>query len=195
GGCEVPGGGNDGTVGVLDGPSWEMGGAEAQLPVRSRAPGVAGDVVLWTSSSDDILVAADAAPVGIHETGAGHGFVPRGERRFGAREAALLYVAICPSASQGAASPLAADVKRPLFAGDTAVASLPAVRLWDAGSGDPGPRNACEGIFAKIPPGQFKAGRYTYEIELTGAAAEPIVRRAGFAVEAAATLKDAGSPA
>jgi len=200
-GCEVPAGSHDLTVAVLDGPSWEIGGAETPLPVKARAAGIAGDVVLWTSSSEDLLVATDATGVGIHDTGSGHGFVPRGERRFSARETALLYAVVCPapagtrppaSTAENADAPV--EVTRSVSLGDKIVASFPAITLGASGAQGAPASGACEGIFASIPPGHLRPGRYTYEVKVTGVAAEPILRRAGFAVEEGSKAIEAPEP-
>jgi VWFA-related protein len=210
-GCEVPPGNHDLTVAVLDGPSWEIGGAETPLPVKARAPGIAGDVVLWTSSSDDLLVAADATAVGIHDTGSGHGFVPKGERRFSARETALLYAIVCPpqagtktapppGAGAAPAGPAASEsaphvkVTRSVYLGEKVVASFPEIELGGSANATTVERGGCEGIFASIPPGRLRPGRYTYEVSVLGIAAEPIVRRAGFAVDAGTAAVEAPEP-
>jgi hypothetical protein len=188
-GCTLPPGSYILTVAVLDSGSWEIGGAERNVPVRERSAGIPGDVILWTSSAGDILAAADAAAVGIRDTGSGHGFVPRSERRFGPRETGLLYSVVCPPPGGTPSGETAIEVKRSIFVEDKEVASFPSVRLGlqagegagtAASSSRPG---ACEGIFAPIPPGRLGLGGYQYEIQVTGIGAEPIVRRAGFAVE------------
>lgn len=234
-GCELPPGIHDLTVAVLDGPSWELGGAEVSLPVKARSPGIAGDVLLWTSSGSDLLVAADAAAVGIHDAGSGHGFVPRSERRFSARETALLYAVVCPpapgsdgsssgssvapaagggsAASGGNVAPPPGDgrrgngssveVTRTVYAGESEVAAFPLVSLGASssggkagsggaagGGGKASSGRACEGIFASIPPGRLTPGRYTYEVKVTGITPDPIIRRAGFAVDAGSKAEE-----
>ena len=203
-GCELPAGSHVLDAAVLDSASQEIGAVETDLPVKDRAPGVAGDVILWTSSSGDVLVAADAAGVGIRDTGSGHGFVPRGERRFGAREAVLLYVIVCPPPAEGQQPGATIEVKRSIFAGDQEVASFQTVQIGSSAVPQPGnatasvgaegpssggaaPGSACEGIFAPIPPGRLGPGGYTYQVMITGLGPEPVVHRAGFAVEGTAS--------
>lgn len=206
-GVELPAGAHTLSVAVLDAASWELGAAEAEVPVREAGPGIAGDVILWTSSGGDRLFAADAAGVGIHDEGSGHGFVPRRERRFGAREAGLLYVVVCPPAGGRGGSSEPVTVQRSILAGEQEVATFGAVRLGGGGAvpaggatalaaaGGPSGRSAepegagagpdCEGIFSPIPPGRLGPGGYVYQVQVTGIGPEPIVHRAGFAVDAA----------
>ncbi|HZE88564.1 MAG TPA: VWA domain-containing protein [Verrucomicrobiae bacterium] len=181
-GCVLQPGSYDLTVAAMDGASWEIGGAETPLPVKAKAPGVVGDVLLWTSTIGDYLVAADAVSVGIQDSGSGHGFVPRNERRFDAREAALIYAIVCPPAAAGATAPGTGrlDVARTVISGESVVAAFPPLQM---GAPDL-PAKECEGSFATIPPGRLQPGLYTFQVKVTGAGADPILRRANFAVDA-----------
>lgn len=179
-GCELAPGDYLASAAAMDAASWTIGAHETSLTVRPRKPGILGDVVLWTSSGEDLLVAADAADVGIHEEGSGHGFVPRAERRFGLREAGILYVIVCPPDS-GAGS---VEVQRSLFAGDLEVATFPPVSLGapPQGNAPARPSGSCEGLFAPIPPGKLGGGGYVLEVRVNGIGPEPVVHRAGFAL-------------
>ncbi|MBI3447757.1 MAG: VWA domain-containing protein [Acidobacteria bacterium] len=183
-GCVLQPGSYDLTVAVLDGASWEIGGAETPLPVKAKAPGVVGDVLLWTSTIGDYLVAADAVSVGIQDSGSGHGFVPKSERRFDAREAALIYAIVCPPPAAGSTDPAAGrlDVSRSIISGDSVVAAFPPLQMGSPAQ----PAKDCEGSFATIPPGRLQPGLYTFQVKVTGAGGDPILRRANFAVDAGA---------
>lgn len=204
-GTELPPGSHILSVAVLDSGSWEIGASETTVPVKERSAGIMGDVILWTSSAGDILEASDAASVGIRDTGSGHGFVPRSERRFGPRESGLLYVIVCPDPNGPDPGGKPIEVRRSILAEETEVASFPVVTLGETaaarspgkasageaaqtkagGKGPAAPADApaCEGIFAPIPPGRLGLGGYFYQVEVTGAGREPSTRRAGFAVE------------
>jgi VWFA-related protein len=190
-GCDLPPGRHEFSVGVLDSGTWSLGAADVSVPVSRREPGILGDVVLWTSSGGDILEATDAASVGIHAEGSGHGFVPRSERRFGQREAGVLYVIVCPPESGVAEGKGDIEVRRTLFAGETEVAAFAPVKLsrqivppdrGEAGESRPLEKGACEGLFAPIPPGQLGPGGYIFEVQVDGISAQPVIHRAGFAL-------------
>jgi VWFA-related protein len=176
-GCELPPGNHELSVAVLDSGTWDLGAASMSLPVRERPTGIAGDVVLWTSSGRDILVVSDAAGIGIHDTGSGHGFVPRSERRFGLRESGLLYVVVCPPMKGGQSDGERIEVRRKLFSGDTQVASYRDVILESGGR-----RSMCEGIFAPVPAGRLGPGGYIFAVQVEGIGEESITHRAGVAV-------------
>jgi len=179
-GCELEPGEYTVSAAALDAASWTLGAKETSFTVKPRAPGILGDVVLWTSSGEDILVAADAADVGIHEEGSGHGFVPRAERRFGLREAGILYVIVCPPES----GTVDVEVQRSVFAGEQEVAAFPAVNLGESPDGSGGSRKtgSCDGLFAPIPPGRLGSGGYMLEVRVNGIGSGPIVHKAGFAL-------------
>ncbi|HXI02067.1 MAG TPA: VWA domain-containing protein [Candidatus Saccharimonadales bacterium] len=196
-GCNLPPGEHDLTVAVLDSGTWMLGSAELAVPVQERSAGVAGDVVLWTPSGKDLLVASDAASIGIHSTGSEHGFVPRAKRLFGRKESSMLYVVVCrpEEASGPEAGGEAIRVRRRLFSGDTEVATYGEVNLASRGGADAGvgeqasssKRSLCEGLFSPIPAGKLGPGGYQFEIEVDGVGESPIVRRAGIAVAEAAS--------
>jgi len=81
-------------------------------------------------------------------------------------------------------------VRRSLFAGDLEVASFPPVKI---GAGSQGPlsaeipftKGACAGLFAPIPPGRLGPGGYILHVEVDGVGSQPIIHRAGFALNAA----------
>lgn len=196
-GCILPPGKHDLTVAVLDSGTWMLGAAELTVPVQQRSAGVAGDVVLWTPSGKDLLVASDAASIGIHSTGSEHGFVPRAKRLFGRRESSLLYVVVCrPEDSSGSEEGSdAIRVHRRLFSGDKEVATYGEVNLSSRAGADTGlatqppasRRSLCEGLFSAIPAGKLGPGGYQFEIEVDGVGEIPIVHRAGIAVSEAAS--------
>jgi len=208
-GCELPAGSHDLTVAVLDGPSGEIGGAEVSLPVKEKAAGIVGDVLLWTSSGGDLLIATDATGVGIRDSGTGHGFVPRRERRFSSRESALLYAIICrgsgettgPAAgasarARGAGAKI--EVLRSVRAGEIEVAGFPPATFGAGearGAGGSGSGTSdCEGIISSIPAGRLSPGGYAFELKVTGITPEPVVRRAEFAVEGEAKPRNRNVP-
>ncbi len=188
-GCELPPGNHSFTAAVLDAGTWTLGAAEIAVPLSPRRAGIFGDVLLWTSSAGDLLFPGDAATVGIHDAGSGHGFVPRSTRRFNERESGVLYVIVCPPDPDDIARDQGIEVTRTLFSGDVAVASFPPVRLGEAGAEAEGAVDveipageACEGFFSPIPPGQLGPGGYVMEVRVEGITTEPLVHRAGFAL-------------
>ncbi len=192
-GCELRPGDYDLTAAVLDGATWLMGGAEEAVPVGDRSPGILGDVLLWTSSGEDLLVAADAASVGIRDSGSGSGFVPRQERRFSEREPGLLYVVVCPPEGRASRRKEEVLVRRTLLRGGQEIASYGPVEPW---GGEPGSGTvesehgfaedgACRALLAPVAPGQLTPGTYVFEVQVDGMGSDSLLHRVGFAVDPA----------
>jgi hypothetical protein len=188
-GCQVEAGEYSFSVAVLDSSTWGMGASEIPVVLEKPRPGIFSDVSLWTTTSEETLVADEASAVGIRSGGERGGFVPRATRSFDGRDEGVLYAVICPPPD--GFPPGGVEVSRRILAGEQEVATFPEVRFENRSSEKAAarkgavpsrPRGACEGIFSPIRPGQLGPGGYTMEIQVRGIGPQPLVHRAGFAV-------------
>jgi VWFA-related protein len=192
-GCELRPGDYDLTAAVLDAATWLLGGAERAVPVGARSPGILGDVLLWTSSGEDILVATDAASIGIRDSGSGRGFVPRPERRFSERESGLLYVIVCPPEGRASRGVEEVLVRRTLLRGGQEIASYAPVTPWGGepwnGTVETEPVSledgTCRALLAPVGPSQLTPGTYVFEVAVDGMESDSLLHRVGFAVDSA----------